>query len=170
MCELPCVVATGPEPGVGIHHTAEYSSPELLNELRLQKVTSSMDMCANDVWSLGCLLAWALTGQELFGFSSHQQRPPAYQHRIDHACSRQRPWVCACPLLLLPICVSRFIVVWVFQDCCCFAGNQKCSLLRSSSRQDHEQYVMSFTWVNAARHAFIFVYIRQIPDKLIGSQ
>lgn len=103
---LSAVVTTGPAE-MGIHHTAEYSSPELLYKLRLRKTTLNIDMCANDVWSLGCLLALALTGHKLFGYSSHQGTPPAYQHRLDQACSSQRPWVCSCPWLLL-LCVCEW--------------------------------------------------------------
>ena len=104
---MSLLVNTGPEPGVGLHHTAEYSSPELLNQLRLQQVTSDMDMCANDIWSLGCLLAWALTGHELFGYSSGQQRHPANQHRLDHVSNRQRPWVCPVSCLLSVVVVEN---------------------------------------------------------------
>lgn len=101
---MASVVDTGPEPGVGLHHTSEYSSPEVLNQIRAQ-LTSNMDMYASDVWSLGCLLAWALTGVELFGYSPGQ-RHPDYQHRLDYVSSRQRPWVRALSCFLTAFSVE----------------------------------------------------------------
>lgn len=101
---VPSVVATGPEPDTGIHHTPDYSSPELLNKLTLNQTASNIDMCANDVWSLGCLLAEALTGNSLFGCSSDHKTPLAYPYRLNQARRSQMPWVGTClPLpLLLP--------------------------------------------------------------------
>ena len=103
---VPFLVGTGPEPNVGLHHTPEYSSPELLNEVGAQLI-SNMDMYASNVWSLGCLFAWALTGHELFGYSAGQQRP-AYQHRLHHASSRQRPWVRALSCFFIACFVEFF--------------------------------------------------------------
>lgn len=106
---LPSVVATGPEPNTGIHHTPDYSSPELLNKLTLDQTASNLDMCASDVWSLGCFLAEALTGNSLFGYASDHNAPLAYQHRLNQARRSQMPWVGTClPLLMLP-CVRDLI-------------------------------------------------------------
>ncbi|KAL3136943.1 Dual specificity protein kinase clk2 [Trebouxia sp. C0010 RCD-2024] len=82
-----------PEPDTGIHHTPDYSSPELLNKLTLNQTASNIDMCANDVWSLGCLLAEALTGNSLFGCSSDHKTPLAYPYRLNQARRSQMPWV-----------------------------------------------------------------------------
>ena len=89
-----CVATAGLKPGLGVHHSVEYSSPELISKLKSEDMTDPFDFCTHDIWSLGCLLAWALTGISLFSCQSREERELGYSYRLEHVCSMQKPWVC----------------------------------------------------------------------------